>query len=164
MANEAYRRMAEQTVAGLRVKCTMGAYSERLFRRIAAGPDALYPPERLEWMRDFLDSPQQSIAASCLECLCAHGSRIGDFPELICRRFEGRIFSSRVIEIAERQNCPEILCLFLEEGSGYVSRAVLALKKTGNEGYLTPLLFSSDDTLVKSVMRIADGRKPGEKE
>ncbi len=161
MANDAYKKMAEQTVAALHVKCTGGHYSERLFRRVLVGPDSLYPLEILEWMRKFLDDPNPSIAASCLECLCAHGARIGDFHELICRRFADRIFGNRVIEIAERQRDPDTLSLFLEENSGYMNRAIIALKKTGNETYLTSLMFSNDDSFVKAVRRIASNDSDG---
>ena len=149
-----YQRMAENYIAGLHVKCTRGIFSERLFRLVADGDSRFYPLEKLEWMKDFLSDPHEQIAAWCLECLCRHGYSLDEARDVIASRLKDRIFSNRVIDIAERMNNPGILLLFTEEEDAYVNRVIVALKNTGNESYLTTLMLSNNDSLVKALCRI----------
>ena len=68
-----YGRIAENNVKALRSRCLRGMFSEAMFRTVAKGLDRFYTLEMLDWMKEFLTSQNQHIAAGCLECLCAHG-------------------------------------------------------------------------------------------
>jgi len=68
--------------------------------------------------------------------------------------FHKKLWCEKIIEMAELQDNPDILLFFLEEEHGYINRAVLALKKTGHDNYLTSLLLSDNMNMVKSINRI----------
>ena len=149
-----YTRIADTNIATLKSKCLRGLYSERMFRTIAKGGDKFYTLEKLDWMKEFLNDGSQHIAAGCLECLCAHGYNLEDATEVILERIDDRIFSSKVIELAEKYDKPDVLIHFLDEEKCYVNRVIIALKKTHHEDYMTTLMLSENESLVKSVDRI----------
>lgn len=153
-----YQKIADNNIALLHIKCTRGIFSDNLFRMVARGNSRFYTLDRLEWMKEFLPSPSEHIAAGCLDCLCSHGFNLNDARDIIAGRIKDKIFSNKVIEIAERQNNPDILLLFMEESDGYLNRVILALKKTGNDSYLTTLMLSENETLARAVNRIAGGK------
>jgi len=150
----AYNRIADTNIATLKSKCLRGLYSERMFRTIAKGLDKFYTLEKLDWMKEFLSDHNQHIAANCLECLCSHGYPLEDATDVIMERIDDRIFSSKVIELAERHDKPEVLLYFMDEDKGYVNRVIIALKKIHHEDYLTTLMLSDNESLVKSVDRM----------
>lgn len=149
-----YTRIADNHISALKSKCLRGLYSERSFRTVARGLDKFYSLDKLEWMKEYLDSSNQHIASGCLECLCAHGYNLEESMELVHSRIDDKIFSSKVIELAEKYDKPEILLVYMDENKGYINRVIIALKKTHHEDYLTTLLLSENDALVKSVDRI----------
>ena len=151
---EAYLRIADGNIAALRSKCLRGMYSSQMFRTVTKGLDRFYALDKLEWMKEFLDDRNQLIASSCLECLCAHGYNLEDATDVILSRIDDRMFSCKVIELAEKYDKPDILLHFLDEEKGYVNRAILALKKMHRENYLTTLMLSENQSLVKSVYRM----------
>lgn len=149
--------IAENRIALLYGKCRRGNYSSWLFQKVIRGVDSLYPLEKLLWMKDFLSVENQSIAADCLSCLCHHGMSLDDVLDVILKRKKDKIFSCRVIELAEFQHNPGILLHYIEEEDGdYVNRVILALKKMKEESYLTSLLFSRNDITVNGVNRVLD--------
>ena len=149
-----YQRMVDNNIAMLHIKCTRGIFNERLFRTVANGDTRFYTLEKLEWMKGFISDRNEHIASGCLDCLCRHGYKMSEARDVIASRLRDRIFSNRVIEIAERENDPDTLLLFMEEKDAYINRVILALKNTGNESYLTTLMLSENETLVKAVNRI----------
>ena len=149
-----YERIADNNIRALRSKCLRGLYSEAMFRTVAKGLDKFYPLEKLDWMKEFLEDRNQHIASGCLDCLCAHGYNLDDSTDVIQSRIDDRIFASKVIDLAERHDKPEILLLFMDEEKGYVNRVLIALKKTHHEDYMTTLMLSENESLVKSVDRI----------
>lgn len=149
-----YIKIAENTINLLYTKCTRGIFSERLFKTVINGSDKYYPFEKIKWMKDFLEDNNQNIASCCLESLCNHGMKLDDIQHIISSRIKDKLFSLKVIEMAEKYNNPDILLLFMEEDDCYINRVILALKKTNNESYLTTLMLSENDTLVKSINRI----------
>ena len=149
-----YERIAENNIKALRSKCLRGLYSEAMFRTVAKGLDRLYSLEKLDWMKEFIEDQNQHIAAGCLECLCSHGYDLADAMDVIQSRVDDRIFSSKVIELAERHDKPDVLLVFMDEEKGYVNRVLIALKKTHHEDYMTTLMLSENESLVKSVDRI----------
>lgn len=149
-----YTRIADNRIANLRDKCLKGVYSERLFNSVAQGMDKFYTLEKLEWMKSYLDSHNQHIAAGCLECLCAHGYDLMESIDLVSSRVDDRVFSGKVIDLAEKYDKPDILLAFMNEEKGYINRVIMALKKTHHEDYLTTLLLSDNEALVKSVDRL----------
>ena len=150
----AYDRIADTNIATLKSKCLRGLYSERMFKTIAKGLDRFYSLEKLDWMKEFLKDGNQHIAAGCLECMCAHGYNLEDATEIMLERIDDRIFSSRVIELAEKYDKPDVLIHFMDEEKGYVNRVIIALKNIHHEDYLTTLMLSENESLVKSVDRI----------
>ena len=154
----AYDRIADTNIATLKSKCLRGLYSERMFRTVAKGLDKFYPLEKLDWMSGFLRNGNQHIAAGCLECMCAHGYSLEDATDILLERIDDRIFSSKVIELAERYDKPDVLIHFMDEGKGYVNRVIIALKNIHHEDYLTTLMLSDNESLVKSVDRITRGK------
>lgn len=153
----AYNRIADTNIATLKSKCLRGLYSERMFRTVTHGLDKFYSLDKLEWMKGFLNNQNQHIASSCLECLCAHGYNLDDVLDVILQRIDDRIFSSKVIELAEKYDKPDVLIHFMDEEKGYVNRVIIALKNIHHEDYLTTLMLSENESLVKSVNRITRG-------
>ena len=153
----AYDRIADTNIATLKSKCLRGLYSERMFKTIAKGLDRFYSLEKLDWMKEFLKDGNQHIAAGCLECMCAHGYNLEDATEIMLERIDDRIFSSKVIELAEKYDKPDVLIHFMDEEKGYVNRVIIALKNIHHEDYLTTLMLSENESLVKSVDRITRG-------
>lgn len=151
-----YIKIAENTINSLHIKCKRNIYSERSFKTVSNGSDKYYPLEKIEWMKDFLDYENQNIAVSCLECLCKHGLNLNDIRDIIKKKIKDKLFSLKVIEMAEKQDNPDILLLFMEEEDGYINRVILALKNTGHEDYLTTLMLSNNEMLIKSVDRITN--------
>ena len=149
-----FDQIADRNIASLRIKCTLGKYSDRMFSPVTRGMTKYYTLEKLEWMKPHLSNPNQHIAAGCLECLCAHGYDLNDSLELIRSRVNDRIFSNKVIELAEKYDKPDVLLEFVDENNGYRNRVILALKKTHHESYLTTLLLSEKDEIANSVNRI----------
>ena len=154
MTLDIMERRADNLIALLHMKCTRGIYSARLFRTVATGNGSYYTGEKLSWMDGFLESENQQIAGGCLECLVSHGKKLSDFSSLIESRLNDRIFSNKVIELAERLNDPDTLLTFMEEDNVYLNRVIIAMKKTGNESYLTSLMMSDNETLAKAINRI----------
>ena len=150
----AYDRIADTNIATLKSKCLRGLYSERMFKTIAKGLDRFYSLEKLDWMKEFLKDGNQHIAAGCLECMCAHGYSLEDATDILLERIDDRIFSSKVIELAEKYDKPDVLIHFMDEEKGYVNRVIIALKNIHHEDYLTTLMLSENESLVKSVDRI----------
>lgn len=153
----AYDRIADTNIATLKSKCLRGLYSERMFKTIAKGLDRFYSLEKIDWMKEFLKDGNQHIAAGCLECMCAHGYNLEDAIEIFLERIDDRIFSSKVIELAEKYDKPDVLIHFMDEEKGYVNRVIIALKNIHHEDYLTTLMLSENESLVKSVDRITRG-------
>ena len=153
----AYDRIADTNIATLKSKCLRGLYSERMFKTIAKGLDKFYSLEKLDWMKEFLRDGNQHIAAGCLECMCAHGYNLEDATDVMLERIDDRIFSSKVIELAEKYDKPDVLIHFMDEEKGYVNRVIIALKNIHHEDYLTTLMLSENESLVKSVDRITRG-------
>jgi hypothetical protein len=151
-----YIKIAENTINLLHIKCNKGIYSEKLFKTIINGSDKYYPLEKIAWMKEFLEDKNHNIATCCLESLCKHGLELEEIRDVIERQLHDKLFSLKVIEIAEKKNNPDILLLFMEEDDCYINRVVLALKKTNNESYLTTLMLSENQDLVKSINRIVN--------
>lgn len=151
-----YMNIAEKNINLLHIKCKRNIYSERMFKTIINGSNKYYPLEKIEWMKDYLESDNQKLATSCLECLCKHGLNINDIQDILKERMKDKLFSIKAIEIAEKQNNPDILLLFMEEEYGYINRVILALKNTNHEDYLTTLMLSNNEKLVQAVNRITN--------
>ena len=149
-----YSRIADNNIKALKSKCLRGLYSEAMFRTVIKGLDKFYSIDKLDWMKSFLNDRNQHLATGCLECLCAHGYDLNDAIDVIQSRIDDKIFSSKVIELAEKYDKPDILLLFMDEEKGYVNRVLIALKKTHHEDYMTTLMLSENESLVKSVDRI----------
>lgn len=149
-----YMKIAENNINLLHMKCNRGIYSEHIFKTVINGSDKYYSLEKLIWMKDFLEHNNQNIATSCLECLCKHGLNINDIKNILKRQLKNRLFSLKAIEIAEKQDNPDVLLMFMEEEDGYINRVILALKNTKHEDYMTTLMLSNNNNLVKSVNRI----------
>lgn len=151
-------RMADSHIALLHTKCTRGLYSQKLFSIVSSGSDRLYPLDKILWMQSFVCGQNQQIAAGCLECLCSHGMSLDDFSDIIESRINDRIFTLKVIDIAERNNNPDVLARFLEIGSIYMNRALLAIKRTGNDSYLVPLMVSGNLDMESVANRITESK------
>jgi hypothetical protein len=151
-----YAKIAEKNINSLRLKCNRGIYAERTFKIIINGSDKYYPLEKLEWMKDFLENENQNLATACLECLCSHGFKLSEIEDIIKRKIDNALFSLKVIEMAEKQNNPDVLLILMEEQYPYINRIILALKKMHREDYLTTLMLSNNELLVKSVNRITN--------
>lgn len=149
-----YIKMAENNINVLHIKCTRGIYSERLFKTISRGSNNYYPLEKLIWMKEFLEDNNQNIATYCLECLCNHGMKLDDITDILQRKINDRMFSLKAIEMAEKEDNPNILLMFMDEENYYVNRVILALKNTKHEDYLTTLMLSENERLVQAVNRI----------
>ena len=153
-----YMKIAENNINILHIKCNRGIYSERLFKTVINSSDKYYSLEKIEWMKDFLESENHNIATGCLESLCKHGLNLDDIKDVLIKKMKDKLFSLKAIEIAEKTNNPDILLLYMEEDDFYINRVILALKKTNNESYLTTLMLSDNEKLVKSVNRIVDSK------
>lgn len=149
-----YGRIAENNVKALRSRCLRGMFSEAMFRTVAKGLDRFYTLEMLDWMKEFLTSQNQHIAAGCLECLCAHGYNLDDAMDVIQSRIDDRVFSNKVIDLAEKYDKPDILLHFMDEEKKYLNRVIIALKNTHHEDYLTTLMLSENESLVRSIDRM----------
>lgn len=155
MDKSALKRIALNNLNILHTKCTRGIYTEKLFKSILRNI-YLYEFEELKWMYEFVNSPNELIALNCLEVLCSSGASTSEFSDLIKDNFDKRQWCYKFIELAEKQNDPDSLLFFLEEDGIYINRAILALKRNKQETYLTALMLSDDENLVKAVVRIID--------
>lgn len=155
----AYNRIADGNIAALKSKCLRGMYSASMFRTVSKGLDKFYSLDKLEWMKGFLSDGNQLIASGCLECLCSHGYNLDDAIDVILSRIDDKMFSSKVIELCEKHDKPDILIHFMDEDKGYVNRVIIALKKTHHEDYMTTLMLSENEELVRSVDRITREKK-----
>ena len=152
-----FRDVFESRIALLKSRCSRGVHSAWLFQKIIEGSDAMYPLQKILWMKDFLQCKNQSIAADCLSCLCHHGMSLKEVSEILDFRKRDRVFSNRAIDLAERERNPGILVKYIDdENDNYVNRVVLALKKIGEESYLTNLLFSESDITSNGVYKILE--------
>lgn len=145
-------KMAENNLNMLKIKCRKGIFSEISFQNVIKWKH--YSLNELEWMKDFLEDKNQQIASHCLECLAVHGADLNDFKDIIKKRIKDNIYANKVIELAEKQNKPKILLLFMDEENNYINRVILALKRTGNESYMTTLMLSDNEMLLKSIDRL----------
>lgn len=152
-----YERVAENVIKNLKSKCQRGIYSEGFFRTAIRGLNKFYPLSKIDWMKDYLTDHNQHIASGCLECLCSHGMNISDVNDILAQRIDDRMFSTTAIEMAEKQNKPETLIIYMDEDKGYVNRVIMALKKTHNEEYMTTLMMSDNGNLVKAVNKMTNG-------
>lgn len=143
--------LAERRLSILRIQCTRGTAQERAFSDVADGPDSLYPLSSLEWMRRFVGTGPDRVAAGCLLCLCSHGARTEEFREVLSGRIGDPMLSQAAIRMAEKQNDPETIAIYLGEGSPAVNAAIMSLRRSGNDSYLTMMMLS-DDPMVKSAM------------
>lgn len=150
----AYIKIAENTINLLHLKCNKGVYAERLFKTVARGSNAYYPLEKIKWMQEFLEDNNHNIATYCLECLCRHGLKLDEITDVITNKIKDRMFSLKVIEMAELQDNPNILLMFMDEENYYINRVILALKKTNHEDYLTTLMLSDNEKIVQAINRI----------
>jgi len=124
-----YDKIADKFIAILKIKCNMGVFAEHLFRQVEK--------------------------ANCLRCLCSKGKKLADYRDLLAERIMDKVFSSKAISIAEDFNEPSVLVVYMDENLFYVNRVILALKRTHNESYLTPFMFSENEELAKAAMKIA---------
>lgn len=150
-----YEKIADKFIALLKIKCNLGVFAEHLFRQVERGNSQFYTLEKIIWMEDFLKSANENIAASCLRCLCSKGKNLADYRQLLVDRIMDKMFSSKAIAIAEDFNQPQVLVVYMDESLCYVNRVILALKRTHNESYLTPFMFSENEKLAKVAMKIA---------
>lgn len=155
--NSRYTRIADNNISALKSKCLRGLYTEWMFRTVTRGLDTFYSLEKLEWMKEYFTHRNEHIAASCLECLCAHGYNLEDAMDVITSRVDDKVFSNKVIELAEKYDKPDVLLNFMDEGKGYVNKVILALKKMHHEEYMTTLMMSDNEMLVKSVNKLTNG-------
>lgn len=149
-----YKTIADKTIAIIKTKLTRDINADRLFKMIIDSSDKYYPLEDIIFMKDYLDHKNERIAAGCLECLCKKGFDLNDAVDIIKGRIKDRLFSLKVIELAGKYNKPDILLLFMEEEYGYINNVILTLKRTGNESYLTTLMLSQDEDLVKTIDKL----------
>lgn len=147
-------RFVDTTLTLLKEKCSKGEYHDRLFKRVIAGLKRYFTIEKLEWMREYVNHPNQMIAAACLESLCTHGAKVSEFADLIEQNYPRRSWCEMMILMAEKQNDPNVLLAFLDEKYGYINRVIIALKNTKNDSYLTTLLLSDNVTLASAVDRM----------
>jgi len=153
------KTIADKNIKLLKIKCERGIYHDRLFKVVINGGDDMYPLSELEWMKDYVSNSNPLIGASCMECLCRHGMDIAEFKDYVSENFNNPYWCNKAIDIAENQDDPDFILTFLEESSIYMNRAILALKRNNHETYLTALLLSDDDNLVKTVMRMTKCQK-----
>lgn len=154
-----YIQIAENTINSLHVKCKRGIYAERLFKTIFNGSNKYYSLQKIEWMKEYLQHDNQHIATSCLDCLCSKGLKLDDIYDILQKRIKDRLFSLKAIDIAEKENNPNVLLLYMEEEDYYINRIILALKKTNNESYLTTLMLSDNEKLVQTINKITNNKK-----
>lgn len=147
-------RYVDNTLRTLQGKCIKGEYNPALFRRVLNGSKRHFKLDKMAWMRDYVNHDNQSIAAACIESLCTHGAKIGEFANLIEENLPRRQWCEKFIDIATWQKDPDVLLPFLEENSGYINNVIIALKRTKNETYLTTLLLSDNQFLANAVNRI----------
>lgn len=147
-------QIADRNINLLHVKCTRGTYNKTIFNVINRGNPKYYTLEKLTWMKDFICDKNELIATSCIESLCLHGWDIDEIKPYIKNNFHRHLWCDKVIEMAEKQDKPDLLLQFLEEQSIYLNKAILALKRTKHENYLTTLLLSNNPYLTKAIMRI----------
>ena len=145
---------ADKNINLLHIKCNRGIYSELLFKRVIHGNPKVYTLDKLDWLKDFINHKNEQIATGAMEALCMHGINIEEFTEDIKNNLHRSLFSFKVIDIAEKQDKPDVLLLFLEENSKYMNRAILALKRKKHDNYLTILLLSNNPSLTKAIARI----------
>lgn len=150
-----YDEIADKFIALLKIKCTMGVFAEHLFRQVEKGDAQYYSLEKILWMEDFLTHQNENIASRCLRCLCSKGKKLSDYKQILCDRIKDKLFSSKAIALAEELNDPASLVMYMDEDLFYVNRIIIALKRTHNESYLTPFMFSENETLAKAVIKIA---------
>ena len=125
-----------------------------IFKTVINGNPKYYTLSKLDWMKQFVCDDNELIAASCIECLCMHGWDIDEILLEIPTNFNRHLWCNKVIEMAEKQDKPDLLLHFLEEESIYLNKAILALKRKGHENYLTTLLLSNNPFITKAIMRM----------
>lgn len=151
-----YIKIAENTINLLHTKCKRGIFADRLFKTISRGSNKYYSLEKIIWMKDFLEDSNQNIATSCLECLCNRGMKLNEIYDILQRKIKDKLFSFKAIDMAEKENNPDILLLYMEEEDFYINRVILALKRTGNESYLTTLMLSDNENLVQTINKMTN--------
>lgn len=158
MDNQALRKIALNNLNIFHVKCTRGIYNDRLFKFILNNIGQ-YTKEEIEWMRGFVNSPSELIGTGCMEILCNSGVKVSEFSDYIQNNLKNGQWCHKFIELAEKQNDPDAMLPFLEEDEIYINRVILALKRNKQESYLTTLMMSDNENLVKAVTRIIDNEK-----
>ena len=154
MAISIQEQIADKNINLLHVKCTRGVYNKMIFKTVINGNPKYYTLSKLDWMKQFVCDDNELIAASCIECLCMHGWDIDEILLEIPTNFNRHLWCNKVIEMAEKQDKPDLLLHFLEEESIYLNKAILALKRKGHENYLTTLLLSNNPFITKAIMRM----------
>lgn len=154
MAISIQEQIADKNINLLHVKCTRGVYNKMIFKTVINGNPKYYTLTKLDWMKQFICDSNELIAVGCIEGLCMHGWDIDEILPEIPANFNRHLWCDKVIEMAEKQDKPDLLLHFLEEESICLNKAILALKRKGHENYLTTLLLSNNPFITKAIMRM----------
>jgi hypothetical protein len=138
----------------LHIKCNRNIFYERLFQYVLY-KQRYFDLEDVEWMREFVEHPNKRISIYCIIILCNKGVSVKEFNYLIEDNKQDSFWSLKMIELAEKQKCPDTLLFYLDEDGKYINRAILSLKRIKQESYLTSLLLS-DNPIAKTVSKIVE--------
>lgn len=138
----------------LHIKLNKNIFYERLFQYVLY-KQRYFDLEDVEWMRDFVNHPNEKISIYCITILCCKGVSVKDFSNLIEQNKKNSYWSLKMIKLAEKQKNPNVLLMYLDEDGKYINRAILSLKRLKMESYLTSLLLL-DNSIAKTVSKIVE--------
>lgn len=154
MASQDLRRqIALLNLRNLCSKFDRDIYDDSLLNKFLASDLSFYTDDEMRYFEKYFTSTNEGVITGALRALCAYGISISEYAHLLENGPQAALFSV-FVDIATKQKNGDVLLSMMDEEKGHLVKVVLALKTIGRTDLLSPLLFSDDDELVATIMKL----------
>jgi len=159
MASQDLRRqIALLNLRNLCSKFDRDIYDDGLLNKFLRSDLSFYSDDEIRYLERYLTSSNDGVINGVLRALCAYGINISEYEYLLENNANTALFAT-FVDIAVKQKNADVLLNLLDEESGHMVKVVLALKAIGREDLLTPLLFSDNDEVVATILKLTGNGK-----
>lgn len=109
-----------------------------------------YPLEEVKFLEPYLKDSPENIQILILDILCRNGSPVSEYLPVLGDELSSRM-ASEVMALSELQHDPFTILQLANENKKNIHMAVIALKRMGEKGLLTGLMFSGDEELSRLI-------------
>ena len=134
-------------------KLETGLYDDNSFVKILSQKTDCFKSSEVKFLEDYLDDDSINIKSGALKVLCRYGHSLDEYVDIIFKEND-MLWVDTIINIAVEQKNIDILLKLLDEKSNHLNKIIMAFKKLGREDYLTTLMFSTNDELVKVITKM----------